>query len=65
MIRLRAYLFGGLVLDAGGPLPPIGSRAARSLLAYLLTYRGRPHSRDLLAGTFWPDLCPMPLPGAG
>jgi DNA-binding SARP family transcriptional activator/Tfp pilus assembly protein PilF len=29
---------------------------ARSLLAYLLTYRDRPHTRDLLAGTFWPDL---------
>ena len=62
---LHAYLLGGLALDVGNPLPPIRSRAARSLLAYLLTYRDRPHTRDLLAGTFWPDLCPMPLPGAG
>jgi DNA-binding SARP family transcriptional activator len=25
-------------------------------LAYLLTYHGRPHTRDLVAGTFWPEL---------
>lgn len=53
---LRAYLFGGLTLTwHDGPLPTIPSRTARSLLAHLLTYRDQPHSRDLLAGTFWPD----------
>jgi DNA-binding SARP family transcriptional activator/tetratricopeptide (TPR) repeat protein len=54
---LRAYLFGGLVLRwNGAALPPIAGIAPRSLLAYLLTYRDRPHTRSLLAGTFWPDL---------
>ncbi len=51
------HLLGGLTLTRGDvPLPPIPNRSARSLLAYLLTYRDRPHTRDLLAGTFWPDL---------
>ncbi|MCJ7737562.1 MAG: tetratricopeptide repeat protein [Anaerolineae bacterium] len=54
---LRAHLLGGLALawDAE-PLPAIQSGAARSLLSFLITYRDRPHTRDLLAGTFWPDL---------
>ncbi len=30
--------------------------SARSLLAYLVAYRRQSHTRDLLAGTFWPDL---------
>lgn len=38
------------------PLPSIPRMAARSLLAYLVTYRDRPHTRPLLVGTFWPDL---------
>ena len=55
MLHIR--LFGGLtVLWDGEPLPPISRTLARSLLAYLVTYRDRPHTRDLLAGTFWPDL---------
>ena len=37
-------------------LPAIPGRAARSLFAYLVTYRHQPHTRDLLAGTFWPEL---------
>lgn len=54
---LSARLFGGLHLTCDGiPPPPIPNATARSLLAYLLTYRDRPHTRDLLAGTFWPDL---------
>ena len=54
---LRAHLFGGLALTWDrDPLPAIPSSAARSLLAYLITYRDRSHTRDLLAGTFWPDL---------
>jgi DNA-binding SARP family transcriptional activator/Flp pilus assembly protein TadD len=56
MLMLHAYLLGGLALTAGDPLPPVHSRTAHSLLAYLLTHRDRPHTRDLLAGTFWPDL---------
>ena len=54
---LRIFLLGGFALfEAESPLPSIPGAAARSLFAYLLTYRERPHTRDLLAGTFWPDL---------
>ena len=54
---LSARLFGGLDLSCDGiPPPPISNATARSLLAYLLTYRDRPHTRDLLAGAFWSDL---------
>ncbi|MEJ2210276.1 MAG: tetratricopeptide repeat protein [Anaerolineae bacterium] len=57
MATLRVYLFGGLMVTVDDtPLPPIAGLAARSLFAYLLAYRDRPHTRDLLAGTFWPDL---------
>ena len=54
---LRVRLFGGLTASWGEiPLPAIASASGRSLFAYLLTYRDRPHTRDLLTGTFWPDL---------
>jgi len=54
---LQVRLFGGLTLTWGdAALPPIAARSARSLFAYLITYRRRAHTRDLLAGTFWPDL---------
>lgn len=54
---MRVHLFGGLSLIwHDEPLPVIPSRTARSLCAYLITYHDRPHTRDLLAGTFWPDL---------
>lgn len=57
MSSLQICLFGGLALSWDDRLlPPISSPLARSLLAYLVTYRDRPHTRDLLAGTFWPDL---------
>lgn len=54
---LRISLLGGFKLDQDGVLlNPIPSRAGRSLLAFLLMNRERAHTRDLLAGTFWPDL---------
>jgi predicted ATPase/DNA-binding SARP family transcriptional activator len=57
MQELRVCLLGGLVIAGrSGSRLTIPSAAARSLFAYLLTYRERPHTRDLLAGTFWPDL---------
>jgi DNA-binding SARP family transcriptional activator/biotin operon repressor len=57
MSVLRICLLGGLTLAWGdAPLSPVAGVAARSLLAYLVTYRDRPHTRDLLVGTFWPDL---------
>lgn len=50
-------MFGGLTLEARGePLPPIASRAGRSLLAYLVANRHTAPTRDLLAGLFWPDM---------
>lgn len=57
MEPLTVHLFGGFSVRQGvEPLPPIPSRAARSLLAYLVVNRGRPHPRASLAGVFWPDL---------
>ncbi|RZV46432.1 MAG: DUF1670 domain-containing protein [Acidimicrobiia bacterium] len=57
MEGLRIRLFGGLTLEAGGQaLPPIASRTARSLLAYLIAHRRTAPTRDLLAGLFWPDM---------
>ncbi len=57
MEALRIHLFGGFLLERGGvALPPIASRAGRSLFAYLVMHRGRPLQRDLLAGLFWPEL---------
>jgi predicted ATPase/DNA-binding SARP family transcriptional activator len=54
---LRVHLLGGFTLTWDEvPLASIPNVAARSLLAYLITYRDRHHTRDLLAGTFWPDL---------
>ena len=59
---LRARLFGGLALAwHQEPLPVISSHVARSLLAYLIIHRDRSHTRDLLAGSFWPNL-PPPTP---
>ena len=50
-------MFGGLTLEVEGEaLPPIASRAARSLLAYLIAHRHTAPTRDLLAGLFWPDM---------
>jgi len=57
MPTLRIQLLGGLAFSWDErPLPPISGAAARSLFAYLAIHRDRPHTRDLLAGTFWPDL---------
>ena len=56
MPLLRIHLLGGFLLEHdAGPLPPIPSAVARSLFAFLATHRDRRHTRDLLAGTFWPD----------
>ncbi|HEX6287023.1 MAG TPA: BTAD domain-containing putative transcriptional regulator [Acidimicrobiia bacterium] len=57
MELLRVHLFGGFLLERGGiALPPIASRAGRSLFAYLVMHRDRPLNRELVAGTFWPEL---------
>jgi DNA-binding SARP family transcriptional activator len=57
MAPIRIHLLGGFLLEHDGRnMPPIPSAAGRSLFAYLVTNRGRRHTRDLVAGTFWPDL---------
>jgi DNA-binding SARP family transcriptional activator/tetratricopeptide (TPR) repeat protein len=57
MYLLSIRLFGGLALYGDNrSLAPVPGTTTRSLLAYLVTYRDRPHTRNLLAGTFWPDL---------
>ena len=57
MSLLCVRLLGGLtLLWDDQPLPLIRGPVARSLFAYLITHRDRAHTRDLLAGIFWPDL---------
>lgn len=57
MAGLEIRLLGGFEMRLGeAPLDPLPLRAARSLLAFLVINRNRAHSRDLLAGTFWPQL---------
>ncbi|HNS50706.1 MAG TPA: AAA family ATPase [Anaerolineae bacterium] len=57
MPTLRVQALGGLTLAWDDrPLPPIPGTTARSLFAYLAMHHGRPHTRALLAGTFWPEL---------
>lgn len=57
MAPIRIHLLGGFLLERDGRnMPPIPSAAGRSLFAYLVTNRDRRHTRDLVAGTFWPDL---------
>ncbi|MGH3443617.1 MAG: BTAD domain-containing putative transcriptional regulator [Nitriliruptorales bacterium] len=57
MQPLRVHLFGGFGVERGAdPLPPIPSRAGRTLFSYLIVHRHRAHARDELAGIFWPEL---------
>lgn len=59
MDTLEVSLFGGFQLRRGDRLvPPMPSRAARSLFAYLAVDRGTRHPRERLASLFWPDLPP-------
>ena len=54
---IRVHLLGGFVVEQDGQnLPPIPSSVGRSLFAYLVTNREYRHTRDLLAGIFWPDV---------
>ena len=56
MAGLEIRLLGGFELAREGQtLDQLPLRAARSLFAYLVLNRERPHTRDLLAGTFWPE----------
>lgn len=54
---LEVRLFGGFsVLYEGTPLPPLPSRSARLLFAWLVLNAGRPQPRSVLADRFWPDM---------
>jgi DNA-binding SARP family transcriptional activator len=54
---LEIRLFGGFSVQYDGePLPPLPSRQARLLLAWLALNAGRPQPRGLLADRFWPDV---------
>ncbi len=56
MEQLEIRLLGGFQLGRDGRvLEQLPLRAARSLFAFLVLNRERAHTRDLLAGTFWPD----------
>jgi DNA-binding SARP family transcriptional activator len=43
------------VLRDGRVLPGLEARKVEELFAYLLLHRGRPHARETLAATLWPD----------
>ena len=53
---LRLYTFGGLRVERDGQPIQLPTQKARDLLAYLVTFRGRPHPRIVLTFTLWPDL---------
>jgi DNA-binding SARP family transcriptional activator len=60
MTRLEIRLFGQIAIQRDGePLPGLSSKATE-LLCYLLLQRERGHTRESLAGLFWPD-APDPL----
>jgi WD40 repeat protein/DNA-binding SARP family transcriptional activator len=52
---LEARLLGQFDVRLDGKPAVISSRAAQSLLAYLLLYAGTAHRREKLAGLLWPD----------
>lgn len=55
--QLEVTLFGGFSLSHDGELlPPLPSRHARLLFAWLVLQDGRPESRTLLCDRLWPDV---------
>lgn len=55
--RLDIHMLGGLMLEYDGRvLPPIATRIGRSLFAFLVGRRDTQPTRDLVAGTFWPEM---------
>ena len=54
---LQINLFGGFSLAYDGEqLPPLASRHARLLFAWLVLQGGRPQPRTLLCDRFWPEV---------
>jgi DNA-binding SARP family transcriptional activator len=55
MSRLEIRLFGQISIQRGGePLSGLSTKALE-LLCYVLLHRERGHTREALAGLFWPD----------
>ncbi len=54
---LRLYTFGGLRVERNEEFVRPPTQRACDLLAYLLSFRDRPHPRSALVGVLWPDLC--------
>lgn len=55
MTRLKIRLFGQVSVQRGGePLSGLSTKALE-LLCYLLLHRERGHTREALAGVFWPE----------
>ncbi|MFZ6028481.1 MAG: AAA family ATPase [Chloroflexota bacterium] len=52
---LQIHTFGGLKIARDGQALPLPAGKTRDLLAYLIFHRGCAISRDILAGTFWPE----------
>jgi DNA-binding SARP family transcriptional activator len=52
---LQLHTFGGLRIECDGHPLQLPTQKACDLLAYLILHYDRPLSRDLLAGTFWPE----------
>jgi len=52
---LQLYTFGGLRIEHDGQPLQLPTHKARDLLAYLITFRDRPHPRPVLVGILWPD----------
>ena len=57
MPQLYARLLGGLEFyDDNGDELSLAARKARALLAFLIVEREKWHTRERLAGLFWPEL---------
>ena len=55
MTRLKIRLFGQISVQRDGqPLSGLSTKALE-LLCYLLLHRERGHTREALAGLFWPE----------
>ena len=53
---LQVWLLGKFEVRVDGKRANIASRAAQSLLAYLILTSGTPHRREKLAGLLWPEM---------
>jgi DNA-binding SARP family transcriptional activator len=52
---LRLYTFGGLRIERDKEFLRLPTQKACDLLAYLVTFRDRPHPRSALVDVLWPD----------